>query len=1197
MSSEYDIAQIFGIKYHPEVTSLWDLLLEGYIKNPHGLAFAALHQDRNHIQLLPSDKEGASLPAQNLEWTFEDLKQAAEVLASGLEHCGTTHSAIAAFLFPTAEWALSKWAAAKLAAPFAPLDPRMLAREEDVKAVLELLKAEIIIVHDGDAATKLDIILHTMNHQPKVKVICSSLEVPGTGWIPLTSLLNPMNSSDSSAIPHTNGLQDANKSPTGRILFTGGSTGQPKACEHSVSNLDAESAGYSTMRDLGPGSRTLIQSPCHHIMACAAALLTWRAGAAVILPGQTFNSRASLEAIEQYGVTYLPVHHSMTDALIADPAFEPHRVASVRYLQVGGALIGTDLLERYTQAFGDAKVFPLWGMTEGMYTTANGLQDDSVAREGVLAVGFVQPGARVRVADPETNAVCKRNEVGELHIGGPTVIARYMHDASPASFYEDQYGCWFKSGDQGVIDNDGRVHMLGRYKDVIKRGGENCYPALAEHQLLSKAGIKACIVGISDPVASEVPVAVISPTKEAQSFTKADIQEFLVSQLGSDYRLAAILTLEDIGIDAFPIGPGGKIRKFEVQKLAMQALDKVAASETEEGAAETNGLRSTVDRVRMLVSKHFHIPFDNIVPNSPMRRYMDSLSAARFCRDLERIAGRRIPLNAVMSAETVQDQARLCDAHATEHISKALAPVYAGPPGLSDVKCIDGLTPEKFVELRATTEAMLAPFGMDWQSHVQQIFKVPPIYALNIFPGGPNRGYIRRIFEISNIGTRHITQAVSRLLDRWHIFRSFGVFFQGQTLLARVRPCIQFRNACISYKTIAAEEVSKFYEDFSRNHCGQGPKPPHALYRIQIVQVAGTETTLLVMSMNHALFDAAMMEPLLGDLDNLLKDLNFPLNIDHVDYKLWADMYHGFETSRTAMAHAEYQAQVLSGFSKLSAAVWPPLEKEPVPAAAAINGQTTEVKSAKPDEEFKGFVKFSPLEERTYPGLPQLHTQHGIRPFAAVKAAVSLMNWRKTGQPHALFMDNSAGRQWPFQDEFVQDRLPNPWSVMGPTYAPLFNKIDINMDESCLSFMTRLHEHMTQVVERCHAPMGAVVAKLGAEAALLTKYFSTQKFNLTLDVRSFLGYKGPNGLLLQKGGGAFPVGRSVYWQCSVYGGDTLALISGGDDSAANIQEIIEAQGDVFKFMGLLTEPDNWNRPLKEVLNEPSHIKETAVNGS
>jgi hypothetical protein len=101
---------------------------------------------------------------------------------------------------------------------------------------------------------------------------------------------------------------------------------------------------------------------------------------------------------------------------------------------------------------------------------------------------------------------------------------------------------------------------------------------------------------------------------------------------------------------------------------------------------------------------------------------------------------------------------------------------------------------------------------------------------------------------------------------------------------------------------------------------------------------------------------------------------------------------------------------------------------------------------------------------------------------------------------------------------------------------------------------------------------------------------------LTRDVRSFLGYQGPNGLLRQTGGGAFPMAMSpsVYWQCTVYGGDTLALISGGDDAAADMQAILEAQEDIFMFMGLLTEPDNWDRLLREVVGEPRFVQETEV---
>jgi acyl-CoA synthetase (AMP-forming)/AMP-acid ligase II len=480
-------AQLIGTPYEPQTPDLWELLQQGRRQNPTGLAFAALHHDEDYLEiskLFPS----ISTEWKNLEWTYDQLSNAAEALGSTLGSLAAAPSAIATFFYPTADWALLFWTAAKMGAPFAPLDPKMLGREEDVRIVLDLLRPDVVLVHDDDAAALADEALSSIGFEPKLKIMSFASRGSRVGWLCMLDLLRQPRQADGveSTLPENPLSGDR----IGRILFTGGSTGAPKACPHSILNLCAESEQYATLRDLGPASQTLIQSPCNHIMAYAGALLTWRAGGAVVLPGASFNARASLEAIEQYHVTYLPVHYSMSDALLADAAFHKHKVASVKYLQIGGALIGADLLARYHSEFADIKIFPFWGMTEGMYTTANGLANTATLREGVLAVGLVQPGGRVRVVDPDTGTVCRRGEVGELHIGGATVIKSYMHGASPASFYSDRYGQWFKSGDQGLIDELGQVHMMGRYKDVIKRGGENLYPQLAEHRLLSKTGIR-----------------------------------------------------------------------------------------------------------------------------------------------------------------------------------------------------------------------------------------------------------------------------------------------------------------------------------------------------------------------------------------------------------------------------------------------------------------------------------------------------------------------------------------------------------------------------------------------------------------------------------------------------------------------------------------------------------------------------------
>ncbi len=107
-------------------------------------------------------------------------------------------------------------------------------------------------------------------------------------------------------------------------------------------------------------------------------------------------------------------------------------------------------------------------------------------------VGKVLPGARIRICPPSSFSVLPRNVPGELHIGGTSVISSYLENADAEAFYTDEYGSWLKTGDQAIIDENGVVHILGRYKDLIIRGGENISPAKIEKCLEQIPGLFVC---------------------------------------------------------------------------------------------------------------------------------------------------------------------------------------------------------------------------------------------------------------------------------------------------------------------------------------------------------------------------------------------------------------------------------------------------------------------------------------------------------------------------------------------------------------------------------------------------------------------------------------------------------------------------------------------------------------------------------
>lgn len=95
----------------------------------------------------------------------------------------------------------------------------------------------------------------------------------------------------------------------------------------------------------------------------------------------------------------------------------------------------------------------------------------------------------MRVCLPESREVVNRNVPGELHIGGTSVISGYLDGADQEAFYTDEYGSWLRTGDQATIDENGAVQILGRYKDLIIRGGENIAPVKIEECLGQAPGL------------------------------------------------------------------------------------------------------------------------------------------------------------------------------------------------------------------------------------------------------------------------------------------------------------------------------------------------------------------------------------------------------------------------------------------------------------------------------------------------------------------------------------------------------------------------------------------------------------------------------------------------------------------------------------------------------------------------------------
>jgi acyl-CoA synthetase (AMP-forming)/AMP-acid ligase II len=219
---------------------------------------------------------------------------------------------------------------------------------------------------------------------------------------------------------------------------------------------------------------------------------------------------------------------AMMTALTTHSDFEKTDTSCLKVANLGATTVLPQTIQFCTDVLRFNKVNKSFGMTEtGVpWTLVPG--EDPVDKHPQL-------GHAVRICDPDTGKVLPRGEPGELHHGGNTVVARYWlaKDVDPekanSCFYDDKYGHWMKTGDRAAMSENGYPQIIGRYKDIIIRGGENIASRAIESVLADIFGLTAVVVGVPDDIAGEVRDT--TPSKQSLWWFCPRFKEQLKSEL------------------------------------------------------------------------------------------------------------------------------------------------------------------------------------------------------------------------------------------------------------------------------------------------------------------------------------------------------------------------------------------------------------------------------------------------------------------------------------------------------------------------------------------------------------------------------------------------------------------------------------------------------------------------------------------
>lgn len=199
----------------------------------------------------------------------------------------------------------------------------------------------------------------------------------------------------------------------------------------------------------------------------------------------------------------------------------------------------------------------LYGMTETCGNITMWYPDDPLEKR-ISANGRPQAGNAIRVADPDTGAVCASGKTGEIQMRGHTVTPGYFRrpEATASAFTADG---WFRSGDLGAMSDEGELHYIARLKEIVRVGGENVSPAEVEEVVRDVSGLKqVCVLSVPDERLGEVAAAVVVSGREVE-------WQAVLREMKS--RLAGFKVPREIyAVDEFPMTATNKVQRTVLQR-------------------------------------------------------------------------------------------------------------------------------------------------------------------------------------------------------------------------------------------------------------------------------------------------------------------------------------------------------------------------------------------------------------------------------------------------------------------------------------------------------------------------------------------------------------------------------------------------------------------------------------------------------
>ena len=495
-----------------------------------------------------TDADSAIGAPERAALDYAGLRNLADATVARLNELGIGRNDRVAIVLPNSAEMASAFVTIGCGATTAPLNPAY--REDEFDFYLDDLNAKALVVEQGSespavaVARKKNIPIVTLVAAEGAPAGSFTLEGEGIG-----------------AAASNGGF--AEPDDVALVLHTSGTTSRPKIVPLTQRNVTASARHIGASLNLVAADKCLNIMPLFHIHGLIAAVLSSLGAGASVHCAPGFNALKVfgwLDEIEPSWYTAVPTMHQ---TILSRGERNPDSVArarkNLRLVRSSSASLPPQVMKQLEETF-DAPVVEAYGMTEAAHQMACNPLPPAARKPGSVGIAAGPEVAIMSESDGDLLAVGK---TGEIVIRGPNVTPGYENnpDANATAFTDG----WFRTGDQGVMDDEGYISITGRLKEIINRGGEKISPREVDEVLMDHPAVAQAVTFAvpHDKLGEDVAAAIV--LREGQEAGEREVRDFVAKHL-ADFKVPRKVVI----LDEIPKGATGKLQRIGLaEKLGL----------------------------------------------------------------------------------------------------------------------------------------------------------------------------------------------------------------------------------------------------------------------------------------------------------------------------------------------------------------------------------------------------------------------------------------------------------------------------------------------------------------------------------------------------------------------------------------------------------------------------------------------------